>query len=200
MTRTLAVGFSIAALLVELGWLVFAHGSVGAIIAVVLASVAALAVTAARVVAINTVVRILVGALFAGSVADRFGLLGAPGVPGVSWGDYAAFIDYTRSLLPSALEWAAPSLGAVATLAESVLAVGLILGIATRAATTAAAALLLSFAAVMWTSVGFGEVCSYGVLVVAGGSAILATCATALRLDRVFRRSSSEPTAVDAVS
>jgi hypothetical protein len=36
--------------------------------------------------------------------------------------------------------------------------------------------------------VGFGEMCSYGVLVVAGGTAILGTCDTALHLDHLLRR------------
>ncbi|MFE9321619.1 hypothetical protein ACIHDR_02285 [Nocardia sp. NPDC052278] len=188
MTRQVVVGLAALALVIELGWLAFADGSVGAITAVVLASIAALTVTAGRFVVVDTTVRILLGALFAGSVADRFGLLGGPGADGVSWGDYSAFTDYTRTLTPQVLDWSVPALAAVATASETLLAIGLILGIAAKLTARAAAAVLISFAAAMWTSVGFDEMCSYGVLVLAGGAAILGTCDTALRLDKLFRR------------
>jgi uncharacterized membrane protein YphA (DoxX/SURF4 family) len=188
MTRQVVVGISVLTLMIEVGWLVFADGSVGSITAVVLASVAVLTVTAARFVAVDTVVRILLGALFAGSVADRFGLLGAPGAEGVSWGSYSAFVDYTRSLVPQAVDWSVPTLAAVATALETLIAIGLILGIAAKLTARVATAVLIAFAAAMWTSVGFGEMCSYGVLVVAGGTAILGTCDTALHLDHLLRR------------
>ncbi|WP_433196875.1 TQO small subunit DoxD [Nocardia sp. CA-107356] len=188
MNRHVVVGLAVLALVVELGWLVFAAGSVGSITAAVLASIALLTVTAARVVAINTVVRILLGALFAGSVADRFGLLGAPGASGVSWGSYSAFTDYTRSLVPEVLDWSAPTLAAIATVLETLCGIGLILGIAARTTARVATALLIGFAAAMWTSVGFDEMCSYGVLVVAGGAALLGTGDTAWNLDHMFRR------------
>jgi len=188
MTRHIVVGLAALALVVELGWLVFAQGSVGSITAAVLASIALLTVTAARVVAINTVVRILLGAMFAGSVADRFGLLGAPGASGVSWGSYSAFTDYTRSLVPEALDWSAPTLAAIATALETLCGIGLILGIAAKTTARVATALLIGFAAAMWTSVGFDEMCSYGVLVVAGGAALLGTGDTAWNLDHLLRR------------
>ncbi|MFI7663882.1 hypothetical protein [Nocardia sp. NPDC049526] len=182
------VGLAALALVIELGWLAFAGGSVGAITAVVLASIAVLTVTTGRFVVVNTTVRILLGALFAGSVADRFGLLGAPGADGVSWGSYSAFTDYTRTLTPQALDWSVPALAAIATASETLLAIGLILGIAAKLSARAAAVVLIAFAAAMWTSVGFDEMCSYGVLVVAGGAALLGTCDTALHLDKLLRR------------
>lgn len=52
----------------------------------------------------------------------------------------------------------------------------------------AAAVVLIAFAAAMWTSVGFDEMCSYGVLVVAGGAALLGTCDTTLHLEKPLRR------------
>ncbi|MEV4237884.1 MULTISPECIES: hypothetical protein [unclassified Nocardia] len=188
MTRQVVVGLAALALMIELGWLAFADGSVGAITAVVLASVAVLTVTAGRSVVVNTTVRILLGALFAGSVADRFGLLGASGADGVSWGDYSAFTDYTRTLTPQALDWSVPALAVIATASETLLAIGLILGVAAKLTARAATAVLIVFAAAMSTSVGFDEICSYGVLVVTGGAALLGICDTALNLDKLLRR------------
>ncbi|WP_406234688.1 hypothetical protein [Nocardia sp. NBC_01009] len=199
MTRHVALGLAAIALLTELGWLACTDGTVGPITAAILASIAVLTITAARIVAINTVTRILVGALFAGSVADRFGLFGTPDAPGVSWGSYSRFIDYTRTLMPSTLDWAAPTVGTIATVLEAAIALGLLLGIATSSTARAAAALLIAFATAMWTSVGFGEMSSYGVLVVAGGTAVLGTCDTAVHLDRLFQRSAT-PDAVGSVA
>ncbi|MFI6363009.1 hypothetical protein ACIBG0_09700 [Nocardia sp. NPDC050630] len=184
----IAVGLALLALLIELGWLAFADGSVGSITAVVLASIGVLAVTAGRFVVVDTTVRILLGALFAGSVADRFGLLGAPGADDVSWGDYSAFTEYTRTLTPQILDWSVPALAAIATGTETLLAIGLIFGVAAKLTARAATAVLIVFAAAMWTSVGFDEMCSYGVLVVASGAAILSTRDTALHLDTLLRR------------
>ncbi|MGW4774099.1 hypothetical protein ACWEO2_39425 [Nocardia sp. NPDC004278] len=197
MTGQAVVGLSALALVIESGWLMFPDGSVGSITAVVLVSVAVLTVSAARFVAIDTAVRILLGALFAGSVADRFGLLGAPGTKDVSWGSYSAFVDYTRTLVPQALDWSVPTLAAVATALETLIAIGLILGIAAKSTARLATAVLIAFAAAMWTSVGFDEMSSYGVLVVAGGTAILGTCDTALRLDQLLRRLPSRRPAVE---
>ncbi|WP_330183691.1 hypothetical protein OHB26_08720 [Nocardia sp. NBC_01503] len=193
MTARIGLWLSLSALGIELSWLVFAHGAVAAITAAILVGITLLTVTAGRYAIVNTAVRVLVGAMFAGSVADRFGWLGAPGAPGVSWGRYSAFVDYTRTLIPDPLDWAAPVLGGVATVAEGVLGICLLLGLAARPAAGLATGLLLTFAAAMWTSVGFGEMCSYGVLVVAGGAAMLSTCDTELRLDRVFRSVEAQP-------
>ncbi len=41
-----------------------------------------------------------IGVLLLGAVGDRFGLLGAPGDPGVSWGDWAHFRVETAELVP----------------------------------------------------------------------------------------------------
>ncbi|MFQ6325368.1 hypothetical protein ACLMAL_04425 [Nocardia sp. CWNU-33] len=86
--------------------------------------------------------------------------------------------------MPSTLDWAAPTVGTIATVLEAAIALGLLLGIATSSTARAATALLIAFVTAMWTSVGFGEMSSYGVLVVAGGTAVLGTCDTAVHLDR----------------
>src|SRR4051812_50149845 len=44
--------------------------------------------------------RMALAAGFLSAVADRFGLWGPIGTPGVSWGGFAKFLDYTGTLLP----------------------------------------------------------------------------------------------------
>src|SRR3954464_439983 len=44
--------------------------------------------------------RVALAAGFLSAVADRFGLWGPFGTPGVSWGGFARFLDYTATLLP----------------------------------------------------------------------------------------------------
>ena len=77
-------------------WLVTGHPGDklvydGFVVAVVAASV----VTRGRRRWLNAVVRWMIGLAFLGSVGDRFGLLGASGDPGVSWGSWGSFVAYT---------------------------------------------------------------------------------------------------------
>ena len=46
------------------------------------------------------VIGIVIGVELLGAVADRFGPLGRPGEPGVSWGDWAHFRAETAQLVP----------------------------------------------------------------------------------------------------
>jgi hypothetical protein len=41
--------------------------------------------------------RLALAVSFLSAVADRFGLRGAPGDPGVAWGDWPHFLDYVAS-------------------------------------------------------------------------------------------------------
>jgi hypothetical protein len=80
-----------------------------------------LAATKGNIRWIAGLLRIILGLEFVLSVADRFGLLGAPG-HGVSWGDFAHFVAYTRKVnafLPSS--FAFPS-AVLATICEVLLA------------------------------------------------------------------------------
>src|SRR5262249_53158307 len=72
--------------------------------------------------------RFALAAGFLSGVADRFGLWGPPGTPGVAWGGFDPFLAYTGKLLwylPPAL---VPAAGWAATVLEVVLAVGLVAG------------------------------------------------------------------------
>jgi uncharacterized membrane protein YphA (DoxX/SURF4 family) len=98
--------------------------------------------------------RLALGASFLSAVADRLGLHGPYGTPGVAWGDFAHFTAYTavvNRFAPTAL---VPFLAWTATLLEIVLGVLLIAGLFTRLAALAAGALLLVFALGMATGIG----------------------------------------------
>jgi len=65
---------------------------------------------------------VALAASFLSAVADRFGLWGSPGAPGVAWGDWPHFLLYNGKLnwfLPSAR---IPAVGAIASFAETALA------------------------------------------------------------------------------
>lgn len=151
---------------------------------------AALAATGGRVRWLAAALRVLVALTFLGSVADRFGLFGPPGTPGVSWGDFAHFIAYTRTVnafLPA--NWA-PTLAVLATLGEAALGLALLLGVRLRLAALGTAGLLLIYAIAMTLSLGPGAQFAYAVCVLSAGAwSLAASDATALSLDgRAARR------------
>ena len=93
--------------------------------------------------------RLALGLSFLSAVADRFGLWGAFGRPNVAWGDFARFVAYTGKLnwsLPQAL---IPALAIVATFAETLLGVCLLVGWRTRTAALLSGILLILFAITM---------------------------------------------------
>jgi uncharacterized membrane protein YphA (DoxX/SURF4 family) len=92
--------------------------------------------------------RVAIAAAFLSAVADRFGLWGPPGAPNIDWGAWQPFVDHTRLLtfyLPQTL---VPFAAILATVAEVVLGVWLLVGWRTRVAAYASAALLLTFTGV----------------------------------------------------
>jgi hypothetical protein len=98
--------------------------------------------------------RIAIALAFLSGVADRFGLWGPPGKQGVSWGDLAHFNAYVAKLnwfLPAAV---IPAVGWAATVAETLLALGLLIGWHLRWVSLATALLLLSFAVAMLVALG----------------------------------------------
>ena len=109
--------------------------------------------------------RLALGVTLLSAVADRFGIWGPPGAATVSWGDWAHFVAYTakvNSFLPGTL---APALAIVATAAESLLGITLILGIFRRLVAFASAALFALFAGAMTVSFGVEAPLSFSVFV-----------------------------------
>lgn len=172
--RTAALGFACAALVTELAWLLFFDGSLGWITATAVAVVAVQVGTLGRVRVVSIVVRVVLGLLLLGSVADRFGLLGGPGDAGVSWGSFDAFVDYTRTLLPGFVSGLAAPAAVAATILEFGLGVTLVVGLVPRITAAGTAGLLAVFMLAMWISLGFAAMSAYAVPVLAGGAALLA--------------------------
>lgn len=147
-----------------------------------------LAATQGRIRWIASLLRVVIGAEFALSVADRFGLLGPPG-HGVSWGNFAHFVAYTHQVnafLPASF---APFLAVLATFFETVFGVALVLGICIPDVTRGAAVLLCVFGSAMLLSGLVESQFFYGVFVLATGAWVISmTDATWLSLDNLLRR------------
>src|SRR5262249_17543206 len=114
---------------------------------------------------------------FLNAVADRFGLWGAFGEPHVAWGTFARFVAYTGQLnwfLPKAT---IPTLAIVATFAEILLGILLLLGWHTRTTALFSGGLLLLFAVEMTVALGIKAPLDASVYSAAGGAFLLASCA-----------------------
>lgn len=119
------------------------------------------------------VVRVALAAAFLSAVADRLGLWGAPGSAGVAWGDVAHYEAYVAQLnwfLPSAL---ISPVGWIATFAETVIAIGLLIGWRLRWFALAAAILLTVFASAMCAAFGPKGPLDYSVMSAAGAALLL---------------------------
>lgn len=121
--------------------------------------------------------RLALGISFLSAVADRFGLWGAYGQPNVAWGNFARFVDYTAKLnwfLPAAM---IPVLAIVATAAETLFGLLLVLGWKTRITALLSGVLLTAFALAMTMALGVKAPLDLSVFSAAGGALLLGTCA-----------------------
>ena len=131
---------------------------------------------------------------FLSAVADRLGLWGPFGQPNVDWGNFSRFLEYTQILnfyVPSQL---IPLVGVVATGAETLLALLLIVGWHTRATALLTALLLLTFGVSMALGLGIKAPLNYGVFTGVGAALLLANCQSfPFTLDQVmYRRTHSK--------
>src|SRR5260221_9526157 len=120
--------------------------------------------------------RLALGVTLLSAVADRFGIWGPPGAATVAWGDWTHFVAYTakvNSFLPSAL---APALAIVATAAEALLGITLILGIFRRPVAFASAALFALFDGAMTVSFGVKAPLNFFVFVDFAAAFLLGSC------------------------
>jgi putative oxidoreductase len=118
-------------------------------------------------------VRLALAAGFLSSVADRFGLWGPPGSPKAAWGNWSNFVKYTAVLnffLPKQL---VPTLAVAATIAESSLAILLILGLWKRQVAALSAGLLCLFALAMTFALDVKAPLDYSVFAAASAAAML---------------------------
>jgi uncharacterized membrane protein YphA (DoxX/SURF4 family) len=118
--------------------------------------------------------RLALAAGFLSAVADRFGLWGPAGAPNVAWGAWQPFVDYVAKLNWFAPASVIPALAWASTLAEVVLAIGLLIGWQLRWFALAAGLLLLSFAITMTLALGVKAPLDYSVFAAAGGAFLLA--------------------------
>ena len=121
------------------------------------------------------VLRMGLGIGFLSAVADRLGLWGAFGQPNVEWGNFSRFLEYTHTL-----NWYLPAgmtlpLGVIATGAEILFGLLLLVGWHTRAAARLSGLLLLTFGVSMTLALGIKAPLNYAVLTGIGGALLLAS-------------------------
>ena len=117
--------------------------------------------------------RIALGLGFLLPVCDRLGFLGAPGSGKVAWGDWSHFVAYTHTLMPFTNLSAANIAGLIATIAEVVLGVCLIVGFKTKWMGLGAAIITFTFAVFMIASLGIAAPFNYPVFVFTGAGLLL---------------------------
>ena len=120
--------------------------------------------------------RLALGLTFLYSVGDRLGVLGPPGTPNVTWGNFSRFTAYVGVLnwyLPHRL---LPSLAWIDTAIEVFLGVALVIGLRLRLVSIVSAFLLLAFATTMATALGIGAPVAYSVFTASAGAFLLAAC------------------------
>ena len=144
--------------------------------------------------------RLALAASFLSAVADRFGFWGPPGATNVAWGAWEPFVDYVGTLNGFAPASLYPALGWVATVAEVVIAVGLLVGWRLRWFAVAAGLLLLSFGVTMALAVGVKAPLDFSVFTAAAGAFLLAAVAERGAPEQGHAsRSAAQPPAVERV-
>jgi uncharacterized membrane protein YphA (DoxX/SURF4 family) len=133
--------------------------------------------------------RYALGLAFLSAVADRFGLWGPFGQPNVSWGNFSRFLEYTHTInwyVPAGM---IPALGIIATAAELLLGLLLLIGWYTRVTAVLSGLLLLLFGVAMALGLGVKAPLNYSVFTAAGGAFLLAHCERfPFSVDELIRR------------
>jgi uncharacterized membrane protein YphA (DoxX/SURF4 family) len=120
--------------------------------------------------------RLALGISFLSAVADRFGFWGAYGQANVAWGTFARFVAYTGQLNWFLPRVTIPALAILATCAETLLGILLLVGWRTRVAALLSGVLLLLFAVTMTGALGIKAPLDFSVFSAAGGAFLLANC------------------------
>ena len=120
--------------------------------------------------------RYALGLGFLSAVADRFGLWGPFGQPNVAWGNFSRFLEYTHALnwyVPAGM---IPALGIIATGAELLFGLLLLIGWYTRVTALLSGLLLLVFGVSMALGLGVQAPLNYSVFTGAGAAFLYAYC------------------------
>ena len=137
----------------------------------------------------TVLLRLGLGVGFLSAVADRLGLWGAFGQPNVEWGNFSRFLEYTHTL-----NWYLPAgmilpLGVIATGAEILFGLLLVVGWRTRLAALLTGLLLLTFGVAMTLALGVKAPLNFAVLTGIGGALLLANVESfPLSLDDLLSR------------
>ena len=107
--------------------------------------------------------RIALATAFLSAVADRFGVWGPSGTLNVFWGSFGAFVTYTATLMPFVPAGLVPVFAWASTVAEVVLAIGLLVGWQLRWFALGSALLLAVFGLSMAAFAGLESTFSYNV-------------------------------------
>jgi thiosulfate dehydrogenase [quinone] large subunit len=121
---------------------------------------------------IKLFLRLSIAAGFLSAVADRLGWWGEKYSV---WGNWTNFLEYTKLINPWFPESLIPAVGIIATGAEIVLAICLILGFKTELAGRLSGVLLLCFALAMSFSTGVKGAFDYSVFAASAGAFALST-------------------------
>lgn len=122
----------------------------------------------------SVLLRCALGLGFLSAVADRLGLWGPFGQPNVEWGTFSRFLDYTQMLNWYAPAQLIPALGVIATAAETLFGLLLLVGWHTRVAAVLSALLLVTFALAMTLALGIKAPLNFAVFTGVGGALFLA--------------------------
>ena len=136
---------------------------------------------------VTVYLRVALSASFFAAVADRLGLCGRYGAQNVAWGDMEHFIQYAAKLNPWFPRPVIPPLAYAVTVAETTLALALLLGLKTRAAANLAGWLLLAFAIGMTAGTGMKSALNASVFTASAAAFLLATASTyPISVDRLL--------------
>ncbi len=183
--KQVALGALWAAIAVQSVWItktiLHQHGLHGVLFSLLATlAFAIFAVTRGRWRWLAMLLRMFIGVEFLMAVGDRLGVFGAPGTPGVSWGNFRNFTVYTgqvNAFLPAAV---IPALAVIETIIEGVLGLAMLLGAGLRVTVWASSALLFAFAIAMTISLGLASQFGYAVFVLGAGTWVRATADASL--------------------
>lgn len=135
--------------------------------------------------------RLAISIGFLSAVADRFGIWNKE----VSvWGNWDNFLDYTKLINPWIPDSLIPTIGILATGAEIVLAIFLLIGFKTELFAKLSGVLLLIFALSMTFSTGIKGVFDFSVFSASAGAFALSLISDKyVELDSLISKSKNEP-------
>ena len=118
--------------------------------------------------------RITLGVGFLTPVLDRLGFLGPFGTRNIEWGNWDNFINYTGTLMPFLDKPTVNIMGGIATFAESVIGILLIIGFKTKLTAIGSCLLTLTFALAMSIFLGIKAPINFATFPFCAASLLLA--------------------------